>query len=96
MPNYVFLIQLTDQGIHTVKDSPERANDFERAITAAGGRVLTALHTMGIYDTVVVAELPSDEAANRLALGVGLTGAARTTTLKGWTSAEFRELVEKL
>ncbi|MFZ0699687.1 MAG: GYD domain-containing protein [Thermoplasmata archaeon] len=96
MPNYVFLVQLTDQGIHTVKDSPKRANDFEHAITAAGGKVTAILHTMGIYDAVAIAELPSDEAANRLALGVGLTGAARTITLKGWTAAEFRQLVEKL
>jgi uncharacterized protein with GYD domain len=96
MPNYVFLVQLTDQGIHSVKDSPKRANDFERAIAAAGGKVTTSLHTMGIYDAVVTAELPSDEVANRLALGVGLSGVARTITLKGWTAAEFRELVEKL
>jgi uncharacterized protein with GYD domain len=92
----VFLVTLTDQGIHTVKDSPKRANDFERAVVAAGGKVTGILHTMGIYDAVAIAELPSDEAANRLALGIGLTGAARTITLKGWTDSEFRQLVEKL
>lgn len=96
MPHYVFLVQLTDQGIHSIKESPKRADDFERAVTAAGGKVMASLHTMGIYDAVVIAELPSDEVANRLALGVGLTGAARTITLKGWTPTEFRQLVEKL
>jgi uncharacterized protein with GYD domain len=96
MPHYVFLVQLTDHGIRTIKESPKRAGDFEHAVTAAGGKVLSILHTMGIYDAVVAAELPSDEVANTLALGVGLSGAARTITLKGWTATEFRQLVEKL
>lgn len=96
MPHYVYLVQWTDQGIRNVKESPKRGEDFQRAVVAAGGKVSLFLHAMGIYDVIAAVELPSDEVANRLALGAGMAGFVRTTTMKSWTDAEFRQLVEKL
>jgi uncharacterized protein with GYD domain len=96
MPTYVVLVNWTAEGIKTVKQSPERAESFRKAVDKAGGKVLSWLHTMGTYDMVVALELPSDEVANQLALRTGMLGFVRTTTLKGWTTSEFAELVRKL
>jgi uncharacterized protein with GYD domain len=96
MPSYVFLVNWTDQGIRAVKDAPERSESFRRAVEGAGGHVLSFLHTMGAFDLVVAAELPSDETANQLALRTGRDGFVRTTTLKGWSSSEFASLVRSL
>ena len=96
MPSYVVLVNWTVEGIKAVKKSPERAESFRKAVEQAGGRVLSFLHTMGAYDMVVALELPSDEVANQLALRTGMQGFVRTTTLKGWSSSEFAELVRKL
>jgi uncharacterized protein with GYD domain len=96
MPFYVILGQWTEEGIRTVKQGPQRAETFHKAVEAAGGKVLLDLHTMGAYDFVVAVELPSDEVANLITLRTGLQGSVRTTTLKGWSASEFAQLVRKL
>jgi uncharacterized protein with GYD domain len=96
MPSYVVLVNWTAEGIKAVKKSPERAEAFRKAVEQAGGRVLSFLHTMGAYDLVISLELPSDDVANQLALRTGMQGFVRTTTLKGWSTSEFAELIRKL
>ena len=96
MPSYVFLVSWTAEGIKAVKKAPERRDAFRKTVEDAGGKVLLHLHTMGAYDAVTAVELPSDEAANTLALRSGMQGFVRTTTLKGWPAAEFNELIKKL
>jgi uncharacterized protein with GYD domain len=60
------------------------------------GKVLSYLNTMGAYDVVIAVELPSDEVANQLALRAGMQGFVGTTTLKGWSAAEFAQPVKTL
>lgn len=96
MALYAVLVTWTEQGIRNVKKAPQRAEQFRSAAEAAGGRVLSFLHTMGAYDAVAAVELPSDEVANSILLRIGAEGFARTTTLKGWSTAEFSKLAEKL
>jgi uncharacterized protein with GYD domain len=96
MPLYAVLATWTEEGIRTVKQAPQRSEALRRAVEAAGGRVLSLLHTMGTYDLVATLELPSDEAANELMLRAGMQGFVRTTTLKGWSAADFAQLAQKL
>lgn len=96
MPLYAVLATWTEEGIRTVKQSPQRSEALRAAVDAAGGHVVAFLHTMGSYDVVAILELPSDEVANTLLLRAGLQGFVRTTTLKGWSGAEYAELVRKL
>jgi uncharacterized protein with GYD domain len=96
MPHYVMLGSWTENGIKNLKQGPQREEAFHKAVEAAGGKVVLDLHTMGAFDFVVAVELPSDEAANLLALKTGQQGFVRTTTLKGWTGPEFAQLVQKI
>jgi len=96
MPLYAVLATWTAEGIRTVKQSPQRSDALRKAVEAAGGKVLSFLHTMGAYDIVATLELPSDEVANEIMLRSGMQGFVRTTTLKGWSGAEYAALVQKL
>ena len=96
MPSYVVLVNWTAEGIRNVKEAPGRADSFRRSVEQSGGKVLSFLHTMGAYDVVCAVELPSDNAANQLALRAGLAGYVRTTTLKGWSPSEFADLIRTL
>jgi len=96
MPLYAVLASWTEEGIRTVKQSPQRSEALRAAVEAAGGRVVSFLHTMGTYDIVATLELPSDEVANTILLRSGLQGFVRTTTLKGWTGDEYAALIQKL
>ena len=96
MGTYIGLINYTDQGIRTIKDSPKRAEDARKAIQAMGGDMKGLYLTMGGYDLVVILEAPSDEVMAQFAMTLGGQGNVRTTTLKAFNEAEFAEIVAGL
>ena len=96
MPTYIVLTNWTDQGIRTVKESPQRLDATKKAIEAAGGKVLGYYLTMGRYDSVLIVEGPSDEVAATLALSSGSQGSIRTETLKAFPEAEYRKIIANI
>jgi uncharacterized protein with GYD domain len=96
MPTYVILVNWTDQGIRTAKDSPKRVDDFKNAVERSGGKMVDAYYTMGQYDFVVTVELPNDESAMSVLLATGVRGNVRTTTLKAFSLSEAEKIVSKL
>ncbi len=96
MATYIVLINYTDQGIRNIKDSPQRADAARQALSDMGGEMKELYMTMGGYDLIVVAEAPSDDVMAKFALTVGSLGNVRTTTLKAFSEAEFRSIVESL
>ncbi len=96
MPNYVILMKLTDQGAKTIKDAPGRVEAGIKGFEKMGGKVIGFYAVMGEYDYVAVGEAPSDEVATTFALGLGLLGNVKTTTLRAFTKEEFAAMVKKL
>ncbi len=96
MATYIILINYTDQGIRNIKDSPQRADAARQALSDMGGEMKELYMTMGGYDLVVVAEAPSDDVMAKFALMVGSQGNIRTTTLKAFSEAEYRGIIESL
>lgn len=93
MPSYLILANYTDQGIRTIKQSPQRLEAVKQAAQAAGGRLVFFYLTMGQYDFAALAELPNDEVAARLLLTIGSQGNVRTTTLKAFQETEYQRIV---
>jgi len=96
VPTYISLIQYTDQGLQKIKESPARLDHAKKGYEAAGGKIKDFYLVMGEYDVVVIAELPNDEAAAKLALTLGSAGSIRTRTSRAFTEAEYRKLVGSL
>ncbi len=96
MATYIILINYTEQGIRNIKDSPQRADAARQTLKDLGGEMKELHLTMGAYDLVIVAEAPSDEIMAKFALTVGSLGNVRTTTLRSFSEAEFRSIVESL
>jgi uncharacterized protein with GYD domain len=96
MPNYIVLVNWTDQGIRNVKDTIKRAKSFEAAIEKAGGKSLGFYYTIGRYDFVAIVEAPNDEAIASLLFSLGSLGNARTETLKAFSMDEAANIIEKL
>jgi uncharacterized protein with GYD domain len=51
---------------------------------------------MGGHDLVVVYEAPDDATAARFTLRLGMQGYVRTTTLKAFPEAAYREIIARL
>ena len=96
MPTYISLVNWTDEGIKKVKESPERLDDFKKAVQNAGGKVVGFYLTMGRYDMVVIGESPSDEVIAGQMLSTASKGSVRTETLKAFTEDEYRAIISKV
>jgi uncharacterized protein with GYD domain len=92
MANYIVLANWTDQGIRNVKDSPARYDAFKNLCKKHGAEVKQLFMTMGAHDLVVVVEAPGDEAIAKIAPAIGAGGNIRTTTMKAFNEAEYRQL----
>lgn len=67
----------------------------QQVFQQAGGK-LDLWYTLGEYDIVGLAEMPSDEAYLRANLAVTSLGNVRSTTLKAWTTEEFAKVTAQL
>jgi len=95
MPTYVVLLNFTDQGIRTVKETIQRADGAAERAQQYGGS-LQVYWTVGPYDLVTILEVPDDESATAFLLEVGTRGAVRTTTLRAYDREEMLGILERL
>ena len=96
MPTYVTLFKWTEQGIKNIKDAPARFEASKKLVESMGGKTLGIYVTMGDYDIVAVTEGSNDEMAAAVALSIGSTGNAKTTTMRAFTESEFAKIVKKV
>ena len=96
MPSYVMLANWTDQGARQVKDSPKRLDAAKKALIEMGGEFKALYMTMGDYDLIVIYEAPDDAVAARFTLLLAQMGAVRTTTMKAFPEAAYREIINSL
>ncbi len=95
MPQYISLLNWTEQGIKNVKESPKRA-DAATAVASKLGAKMQIFYTMGEYDLVSVTEAPNDDVAMQVLLELGKLGNVRSKTMKAWTPAEATKVISKL
>jgi uncharacterized protein with GYD domain len=95
MPTYVTLINWTDQGVKNYKDTVDRYEAAQQAMSQGGVSFKEIYWTVGPYDLVGIVEAPDDETATAALLSVGGQGNIRTTTLRAFNAAEMRGVIEK-
>ena len=93
MAYYISLVRLTDQGIRTVREVPQRIANAERMFQQYGVKLAQIYLTMGRYDYVAIMEADSDEAATKAALALGALGNVRTETLRAYGRDEVGPLI---
>ena len=96
MPTYVSLINWTEQGIRTVKDTLNRRGQAEALAEKHGVQFGEVYWTVGPYDVVVVLEAPDEESATAMLLELASEGNLRTTTLRAYDHEEMSRIIERL
>jgi uncharacterized protein with GYD domain len=96
MAKYVILINWTEQGVRSVTETTQRAEQVREMIEQLGGRMQTLLWTQGRYDLVGIIEAPDDETAAAVGLRAGMVGAVRTETLRAYDAEEMGRILAKL
>jgi len=92
MATFIVLASFTEQGIRTVKESPDRALAFKAMAEKMGVSVKAIYYTVGHYDVVTVAE-GTDEAVTALLLKAGSLGNVRTETLRAFSVDEMKKII---
>lgn len=92
MATFISLINLTEQGVKNVKESPRRAEAFKSMAASLGVTVKALYWTVGRYDLVVVTEGPEEAAATAL-MAAGSLGNVRTETMRAFNEEEISRIV---
>jgi uncharacterized protein with GYD domain len=92
MSTYISLVSFTEQGIRSVKESPNRAEAFTAIATKLGLTIKSMHWTSGAYDLVIITE-GGDEATMAALLSVGSMGNVRSETLRAYSKDEFRKII---
>jgi uncharacterized protein with GYD domain len=95
MPTYVTLINWTDQGVKAFKESVDRYEAANKAMSGLGVSFKDVYWTIGPYDIVAIVDAPDDESATAALLQVAAQGNIRTTTLRGFSADEARAVIAK-
>lgn len=95
MATYIMLGTFTDQGIHNIKDTAQRANAMQAAAKKMGITVKDVYWTLGQYDIAAVYDAPDDATMTTLALSIGAQGNVRTQILPAFTEKEIAPIVSK-
>jgi uncharacterized protein with GYD domain len=96
MATYVILANFTDKGVHSAKDTIDRADKFKAMAKNAGVTVKDMYWTIGTFDVVTICEAPDDETATALSLSIATRGNVRTQTLRAFTPPEMAKILSKM
>ena len=94
MALFIMLTNLTDDGMATLRDKPERIKEVNDEVTQKFGvKILTQYMVMGPYDFVNLVEAPDNDTMVKMAIELGSRGTIRTMTMP---AIEIDKIIEDL
>ena len=96
MAKYVVLVNWTEKGVSTAKDTTDRAGKVGDLVKSVGGNMDLILWTLGRYDMVAICDAPDDETAALIGLKIGALGTVRTETMRAFSAKEMGGILGKL
>lgn len=96
MPSYVVLINFTEQGLRTVKNTVSRADAAKEAAAGFGVKMKEILWTQGQYDVVTLLEANDEQSAVAFALALSGQGNIKMQTLRAFTRDEVSAILKKV
>jgi uncharacterized protein with GYD domain len=90
----VILVDWTDQGRRTIKDSPDRAEASKAEATKLGVQVKDLLYTPGgPHDAAMVIEAEGPEPINKFMASVQALGNVKMKFVRAFSIEEMRKMV---
>ncbi|EEA02103.1 GYD family protein [Burkholderia sp. H160] len=96
MATYVVLLQFTDQGIRTIKNSAQRAEQSAELAKSFGCEMKQVYWTLGEYDVVSVVEAADEQSFLAFGFALGSAGNVRSQTLRAFTKDEISAVIGRL
>ena len=96
MTTYIALMNWTDQGVKTARETVQRRDQADALAERHGARIEQVYWTVGPYDIVTIIETPDDESLTAMLLELGTGGNLRTTTLRAYDREEMSGIIQRL
>jgi uncharacterized protein with GYD domain len=96
MPTYIVLASMTQQGVQSAKEIPQRRAAAKDAAEALGITWREVYLTMGAHDVVFILDAPNGETVAKFVLQIGMRGNLSTQTLRAFNEAETDALLGDL
>jgi len=96
MITYIGLLNFTDKGLQSIKETTKRAAAAKEAAKKHGVNMRDMFWTVGKYDAICVLE--AEDEASLLAFNVGTAqqGNVRLQSLRAFSAADFDKILTKL
>jgi uncharacterized protein with GYD domain len=89
-------MNLSEQGIEKMKNSPKLADHFKQVAESKGWKVHNIFWTFGQYDGVSIVEAQDDVVMMSSLLSVESEDNVRTTTLRAFKYEEAKKIIDNL
>jgi uncharacterized protein with GYD domain len=94
MPRGVILVDWTDQGRRTIKDSPDRAEAAKAEATKLGIQVKDIFYTPGgPHDAAIIIEAEGPEPINKFMASLQSLGNVKLKFIRAFSIEEMRKMV---
>lgn len=93
---YIGLLNFTDKGIQSVKDTTKRAAAAKEAAKKMGVNMREIFWTLGDCDMVCVLEADDEKSLTAFNLAIAMQGNVRSRSLRAYTAAEMDQVLAKL
>jgi uncharacterized protein with GYD domain len=92
----VLSLNWTEQGIHKVKNAPNRNKAAKELAKKLGIEIKNVYLTSGDDDLLLIVETPNGDNVAKFALAISSQGNVRTRTVRAWPESEFLKLISEL
>jgi uncharacterized protein with GYD domain len=96
VPRYVLLLNWTDQGVATAKDSVKRYQAAKQLLESKGGSFEAIAWTIGPYDLVSIVNVPDEETGVAFNLQLGASGNLRSVTMRAFDEKEMSGIISRM
>ena len=96
MVTYIGMLNFTDKGLQSVKETTKRAAAAKESAKKLGVNMRDIYWTMGDCDVVCVLEADDEQALAAFSLAVAMQGNVRTRSLRAYTAGEMDGILAKL
>jgi uncharacterized protein with GYD domain len=96
MVTYIGLLNFTDKGLQSVKETTKRAAAAKESAKKLGVNMRDIYWTMGDCDVLCVLEAEDEQALAAFNLAIAMQGNVRSRSLRAFTAKEVDEILAKL
>ena len=96
MITYIGLLNFTDKGLQSIKDTTKRAAAAKEAAKKYGVNLREMFWTVGKYDAICILEAEDEASLVAFNVGTAQQGNVRSQSLRALTAAEFDKILAKV